>query len=48
MPKQKPRQVHLQMQKLPSAGLVIARSGEPVVDWDESALVNMALRGLER
>lgn len=33
---------------VPSAGLVIARSGEPVVDWDESALVNMALKGLNR
>jgi CubicO group peptidase (beta-lactamase class C family) len=33
---------------VPSAGLVIARAGEPVQDWDESALVNLALRGLER
>jgi CubicO group peptidase (beta-lactamase class C family) len=31
---------------VPSARLVIARAGEPVADWDESALVNMALRGL--
>lgn len=33
---------------VPSAGLVIVRAGEPVKDWDESALVNLALRGLER
>ena len=33
---------------VPSAGLVIARAGEPVTDWDESALVNLALRGLEK
>jgi hypothetical protein len=32
---------------VPSAGLVIARAGEPVQDWDESALVNLALRGLK-
>lgn len=31
---------------VPSAGLVIARSGEPSEDWDESALVNLALRGM--
>lgn len=31
---------------VPSAGLVIARAGEPTEDWDESALVNLALRGL--
>jgi hypothetical protein len=31
-----------------SAGLVIARSGEPDADWDEGALVNLALRGLGR
>lgn len=33
---------------VPSAGLVIARSGEPTMEWDESALVNMALRGLRQ
>ena len=33
---------------VPSAGLVIVRAGEPVKDWDESALVNLALRGLAR
>jgi CubicO group peptidase (beta-lactamase class C family) len=33
---------------VPSASLVIVRAGEPVKDWDESALVNLALRGLER
>ena len=33
---------------VPSAGLVIVRAGEPVKDWDESALVNLALRGLVR
>jgi len=33
---------------VPSAGLVIARAGEPRIDWDESALVNLALRGLKR
>jgi hypothetical protein len=31
---------------VPSAGLVIARSGNPSEDWDESALVNLALRGM--
>lgn len=31
---------------VPSAKLVIARAGEPVTDWDESALVNLALKGL--
>lgn len=33
---------------VPSAGLVIARAGKPVEDWDESALVNLALKGLGR
>lgn len=33
---------------VPSAGLVIARAGEPMEDWDESALVNLALKGMER
>ena len=33
---------------VPSAGLVIARAGEPRIDWDESALVNLALRGLKQ
>jgi CubicO group peptidase (beta-lactamase class C family) len=33
---------------VPSAGLVIARAGEPVQDWDESAQVNLALKGLKR
>ena len=33
---------------VPSAGLVIARAGEPRIDWDEGALVNLALRGLKR
>lgn len=33
---------------VPSAGLVIARAGEPGGDWDESALVNLALRGMKR
>ncbi len=32
---------------VPSAGLVISRSGEPRLDWDESVLVNIALRGLQ-
>ena len=31
---------------VPSAGMVIVRAGEPVKDWDESALVNLALKGL--
>ena len=31
---------------VPSAGLVIARAGEPDTAWEESALVNAALRGL--
>ena len=30
------------------AGLVIARAGEPSLDWEESALVNLALRGLKQ
>lgn len=33
---------------VPSAGLVIARAGAPVEDWDESALVNLALKGMAR
>jgi CubicO group peptidase (beta-lactamase class C family) len=33
---------------VPSAGLVIARAGEPVEDWDESTLVNLALKGMAR
>jgi CubicO group peptidase (beta-lactamase class C family) len=31
---------------VPSAGLTIVRAGEASKDWDESALVNLALRGL--
>jgi CubicO group peptidase (beta-lactamase class C family) len=31
---------------VPSARLTIVRAGEPVTDWDESALVNLALKGL--
>jgi CubicO group peptidase (beta-lactamase class C family) len=33
---------------VPSAGLTIVRAGEPVKDWDESALVNLALRGMAK
>ena len=32
---------------VPSAKLVIARAGTPGKDWDEAALVNIALRGLK-
>lgn len=31
---------------VPSARLTIVRAGEPVTDWDESVLVNLALKGL--
>jgi CubicO group peptidase (beta-lactamase class C family) len=32
---------------IPSAGLTIVRIGKPSADWDDSALVNMVLAGLE-
>ncbi|MEP1420520.1 MAG: serine hydrolase [Erythrobacter sp.] len=32
---------------VPSAGLIIARSGEISLTWDDGVLVNLALRGLE-
>lgn len=33
---------------VPSAGLVIARTGNPGDGWDEGVLVNLALKGLKR
>jgi CubicO group peptidase (beta-lactamase class C family) len=33
---------------VPSAGLVIARAGNPGDGWDEGVLVNLALKGLKR